>query len=75
MNRSGQTFVRPDPHAWQAGARRVSRRSPLSAGLRSIASRPRPDTPEHVGTLVLVRNGAQADGHATFYPVCRSDSR
>src|SRR5262249_11959664 len=53
--RLGIPFLRPDPRVLEADARRGCQGRPsLCAGLRSIVSRPSLDSPEHVGTLVVV---------------------
>src|SRR5207237_6013606 len=53
--RLGIPFLRPDPHVLEparAGAVKAGRRSVVASC--SIVSRPRLDSPEHGGTLVVV---------------------
>jgi hypothetical protein len=73
-------FFAPTHTCWRparAGAVKVGRRSGLAA--RSVVCRPRLDSPEHGGTLVVVgirgefAVGARGTRAATLYPVGRGD--
>src|SRR5450631_404139 len=60
--RLGIPFLRPDPHVLRptrTGAVKVGRRSALAA--RSVVSRPHLDSPEHGGTLVVVRTTTRGE--------------
>src|SRR5207344_2486134 len=64
---STHTYWRPA----RTGAVKAGRRSALAAC--SVVSRPRLDSPEHGGTLVVVGMTARETRAATLYPVGRSD--
>jgi hypothetical protein len=71
--RLGIPFLRPDPHVLEVDARRGCQGRPsLCSGLRSIVSRPSLDSPEHVGTLVVVGDdaseGSSLLGHDRLAP-------